>query len=286
MKFIDLHVHSNISDGTFTPTQVVNIAYEKGLAAIALSDHDTINGISEALKAAEQINNKLGEFELIPATELSAAYKKKDIHILGMYIDYTSKNLKQTLDDVVNERKQRNEKMAKNLANAGIDITIEKLLENEGNAVITRAHFAKYITEHGYTKTFDEAFKKYLSPDGPYYVQRKFLTPKEAINLIKSANGVPVLAHPLLYNLKNNELDKLICELKSYGLMGIEAIYTRNTGFDESYIRNFAKKYDLIVTGGSDFHGSNKPDIQIGFGTGNLRIPYHILEELKKVAGK
>lgn len=282
MKTIDLHVHSNVSDGTLTPKEVVALAIESGLSAIALTDHDTTNGVEEAIAYAKELTGDDGSFTVIPGIELSASYKGEDIHILGLYIDYTNLTLNTTLSEVAAERYQRNEKMCANLRMAGIQITMEDLLAGSKDAVITRAHFAKYLLNNGYVSSMKEAFTKYLSPSGPYYVSREYLTPKDAIDLIKNAGGIPILAHPLLYHLSPNQLDALVSSLTSFGLEGIEAIYSQNSGLDESYLRSLARKYNLCVSGGSDFHGSVKPDISIGTGRGNLVVLESVLEDIKK----
>lgn len=281
MKYVDLHVHTNVSDGTLTPTEVVNLAVQKKLAAIAITDHDTIYGIEEAkLAAMAQRDNGYG-LELIPGVEISAEYKKKDIHILGLFINEKDLHLQEVLSKALIERDQRNQKMIDNLRADDIDITLDALLFDEPNTVITRAHFARFLIEHGYAKDNNEAFLKYLGYDTKYYVPRNYLTPKDAISLILQAGGIPVLAHPLLYRLSLEELDALISELKSYGLVGLETIYSANTGFDEGIIRRYVNKYELLMTGGSDFHGSNKPRIELGSGMGNLKIPYQLVKNIK-----
>lgn len=283
MKYIDLHVHSNASDGTFSPEEVVEEACRQKLAAFALTDHDTIFGVKNAILHSRTLKEQGKELEVIPGVELSVEYKKRDIHMLGLMIDYENPFFIKALENAQLERSQRNEKMVKNLSDAGIEITMKELYAASGDAVITRAHFAKLLLQKHYIKSLDEAFKKYLSEDGPYYVARKYITPESGIDLIKSAGGIPVLAHPLIYQLPEKELDTLIKRLKEHGLMGIETIYSNNTGFDEQIVRSYANKYDLIMTGGSDFHGKNKPLIQLGVGKGNLKIPYSILETLKAV---
>lgn len=281
MNYIDLHVHSNASDGSLTPREVVYKAAEKGLAAFALTDHDTIQGIEEALSAAAELKETGIFIEVIPGTELSAAYKSQDIHMLGLLIDYKDKTFCRALTEAQEEREKRNEKMVGNLAAAGIDITMAKLREDCSDAIITRAHFANYLTKGGYCKTYKDAFTKYLGSNGSYYVPREYISPQKAIELIKMAGGVAILAHPLLYKLPLEELDTLIGNLKEAGLDGIETFYSSNTGFDEGYVRKFANKYNLLMTGGSDFHGAAKPLIDIGVGKGNLKIPYELLEKLK-----
>ncbi len=282
MKYIDLHVHSNASDGTFSPEDLTEEAWKQNLAAFALTDHDTIQGVKRAVKHSEEMSKNGKNIEVIPGVELSLEYKKRDIHMLGFMIDYENAAFAKALDDAQAERSTRNEKMVKNLSNAGIDITMEELLTLSGDAVITRAHFGKLLLEKKYVKTLSEAFEKYLGEDGPYYVPRKYISPEDGIDLIRSVGGIPVLAHPMVYQLPEEELDALIHRLKNHGLMGIETIYSNNTESDEDMIRRYADKYDLIMTGGSDFHGTNKPLIHLGTGKGNLKIPYSILETLKE----
>ncbi len=277
MKYIDLHVHSTVSDGTFTPTELVAEAKRCNLSAFALTDHDTVRGFEEAKKASEGSG-----IEVIPGVEISAAYKKKDIHILGLLIDPNHEPLKRSLDAALLERDQRNAKMAQNLAAGGLDIDIERLTAAfSPGTVLTRAHFAKFLLETKQIKSMNEAFEHYLNADGPYYVPREYISPENAIKLIKQAGGIPVLAHPLVYHLPEEELDTLIARLKDAGLEGLEVFYSSNTGFDEGIVRRYANKYHLIMTGGSDFHGANKPHISMGSGKGNLKIPYSVLENLK-----
>ena len=282
MNDIDLHVHSNASDGTLTPSQVIDLAVSVQLSAIALTDHDTLDGIEEASKAAENWTKNGHPIRLIPGTELSVAYKNKDIHILGLFLDPNHKTLLEELRIAREKRDSRNDKMAQNLRDAGIDISMEQLRKEEGDAVLTRAHFAKFLTSHGYTKTTKDAFTKYLGQDTPYYVKREYLTPKRGIELIHEAGGLAILAHPLLYKFSLNEIEELVAYLCEFNLDGIEAIYSLNTAFDEGHIRRIANKYNLVISGGSDFHGANKPDIKLGKGFGNLKIPFSILEQLEE----
>lgn len=283
MKTIDLHVHSNISDGTLTPSEVVDLAVKQNLSAFALTDHDTIKGIDEALRRAEEYQKNGTDITVLPGVEFSVGYKKRDIHILGLLIDHKNPKLVHILDQLVLEREQRNQKMIKNFQDAGYDITLEELKADSKDAVITRAHFPKLLLKKNYVKSMKEAFDKYLGEDGPFYVNRKFITPEEAIDYILEANGIPVLAHPLLYNLAPSELDSLIERLKSHGLMALEAIYSTYTKKDQDVVRYLASKHHLAITGGSDFHGSNKPDIMLGTGINNLSIPHTLLDTLKSL---
>ena len=282
MKYIDLHVHSNASDGTLTPTEVVELAVTNHISVIALTDHDTLAGILEAQSAALSATQKGHIIQVIPGAELSVSYGKKDIHILGLFVDPNNELLLQSLATARQKRDERNEKMAANLAAAGFDISIDKIRAVEGDAVLTRAHFAKYLVEHGYVKNNQDAFNRYLSSDSSYYVPREYLDPGEAIHLIQSAGGLAILAHPLLYKYSLAEVEQLVSVLTNQGLDGIEAIYSANIGFDEGHMRHLANKYGLVISGGSDFHGANKTGLDLGIGRGNLKIPYLVLEKLEE----
>lgn len=281
MQYIDLHVHSDCSDGTFSPEELVQLALDNELVAFSLTDHDTVDGVGRALAAAEN-----RPISVIPGVELSCEYvvspeKKKEIHILGYNIDYTLPELREALVRVAEERDNRNRKMCENLHGAGFPIDYEALTGRFGSTILTRAHFARFLLEQGAIPSIDAAFKKILAEDGPYFVPRRYLTPEEGISLIKKAGGKPVLAHPLLYKFSVTQLHDLITELKGYGLVGIEAMYSRNRGNDEAFVRKLARDFDLFITGGTDFHGANKPDLEIGRGEGNLRVPVMLLENLK-----
>ncbi|NLM12716.1 MAG: PHP domain-containing protein [Epulopiscium sp.] len=277
MRYIDLHVHSNVSDGTLTPKELVHYAKQKGLLAFALTDHDIIDGIQEALNEGREWG-----VEVIPGIEFAAEYKDREIHILGLFIDYKNPHFIQKLDWIQNARVRRNEKMLQKLNALGIDVTLEDLQQRAGKDLITRAHFGKVLFEKGYTNTLEDAFRLYLSPGTPGYVKRDILTPKECIKLIHEANGLAVLAHPTLYHLSDDELNDLVHSLQENGLDGIEAIYSLYSKEQENQMRSLAHRFNLLISGGSDFHGANKKSIDMGVGKGNLKIPYEILEEMKK----
>lgn len=281
-NMIDLHVHSNISDGTLTPSQVIDLAVELKLKAIALTDHDTIEGIPEAFERAKFYQSQGIDFTLIPGVELSVGYKKRDIHILGLNINYKNEAFVSLLNQMVLEREERNRKMVENFQNAGFDITLEALQAEAKNAVITRAHFAKELVRKKYVSSHKEAFNKFLGEDGSYYVNRKYITPEQAIEAILQADGIPCLAHPILYHLPPTELDQLVARLTQHGLQGIEAIYSTYSHQEESVVKRLASKYNLLLTGGSDFHGEVKPDISLGTGMGNLEVPDSLLDHILK----
>ncbi len=288
MNIIDLHVHSTKSDGTLTPTELVNYAIEKGLSAFALTDHDTTEGIGEALEAANKHNNAIanGEIvglplEVIPGIEFSTEYMGKDIHILGLYIDYNSFAFKEKIQEFVDSRILRNQKMCASLASDGIDITYEKLLEENPDAVITRSHYAKYLLNHGYTTSMKEAFERYIGDHCKHFIPREKITPMQAVGLINEVGGLAFLAHPTLYRMSDRVLEGLIKELKDSGLAGIEAVYSTYTQGEETQMRKFASKYDLLISGGSDFHGTVKPKLDLAVGYGKLFIPESILSDIK-----
>ena len=170
------------------------------------------------------------------------------------------------------------DKMLEKFAEHGITLTMEDLLEDATDSVITRAHFARALMKKGIVASVQEAFEKYVGDDGPCYVAREYMSPEQAISIIKKAGGVPVLAHPLLYKLPHDELYSLVERLKNAGLKGIEVYYSNNRGQDEVNVKALANHFGLIATGGSDFHGSVKPTIELGYGKGNLKIPYSVLE--------
>ncbi len=288
MKYIDLHVHSHCSDGSCTPKELVHLAAEAGLSAFALTDHDTLFGISEAAEAADRhsLQHPEAPIEVVPGVEISAAFREKDIHILGLLVNPHSQELVMALEQARLERDNRNERMAAALEQAGIRLDIAAIQASNPGAVITRAHFAGYLVETKQAKDYKTAFDLYLGDETPYYIPRKFIEPEDAIHLIRSAGGIPVLAHPLLYHLDDQELRALLTRLCGYGLLGIETLYSNHEQADEDYIRRLAKEFGLLITGGSDFHGTPKPSIHIGVGRGNLRIPYTLLEELRRKASQ
>lgn len=281
MNIVDLHVHSNRSDGSMTPSELVDLAVEKKLSAFALTDHDTVDGISEALSRASEWAKKGVQIEVIPGIEFSTEYMGKDIHIVGIDIDYEADFFKKYLTNFVNARIERNIKMCKNLQDAGIDITFEKLMEEYPGSVITRAHYARFLHEHGYTSSMKEAFERYVGDHTKYFVPREKVTPAQAVELVLRTGGIPILAHPVIYGLGKTALDTLVSELKAVGLIGIEAVYSTYTPSDERDIKALALKHDLAISGGSDFHGKAKPDIDLAVGRGKLFVHEGILKGLR-----
>lgn len=277
MEQIDLHVHSNASDGTYTPTEVIIAAKQAGLRAIALTDHDTVAGIEEA-KAAANIHN----MELVVGSEFSCHYKNTEIHILGFFLDETNEELLSGFQTLVENRKKRNLSMIEKFNQQGIPITLDMLYAGNPNTVITRAHFARALIELGVANNKDQAFQKYLNPNCPFYVSRPKLEPKDIIGVIKRAGGMAFLAHPMLYHLGYQQVSSMLDDLIEYGLNGVEVYHSSNHALESSHLKSMALSKNLLISGGSDFHGSNKPDIAIGKGRGNLFIPYEWLEHMKQ----
>lgn len=277
MNAIDLHVHSTYSDGTLTPAELLKLAEERGLSAFALTDHDATKGLDEILALSAD-----SPVEVVPGIEITSAIPGKDIHILGYYINYHRPELQEFLKDLIWKREDRNRKMCERLHDAGLSITYDALLASvTPNTILTRMHFARFLYNAGEVSSLNEAFSRYLGDRCPTYVHREKVLPEDAVRIIRKVGGVPVLAHPILYGFSDDKLDRLVASLKDAGLAGIEAVYSTYQGADERQIRALAKKYDLLLTGGSDFHGSNKPHIQLGTGMGKLFIPEEFLDGIK-----
>ena len=277
MNLIDLHVHSSKSDGTLTPTELTAHAAAAGLRAYALTDHDNTDGLEEALTASARYG-----IEVIPGIEFSTEYFGKDIHIIGLEADFSHPDFAAQIRFYRDERFRRNLKMIQRMADDGIDISFEQMTSSFGKTVWTRAHFARYLMDHGYVSRMDDAFRIYIGEDCRYFVPREKVSPFKVTEQLRQYHGIPILAHPLLYHLSDEELRRLIVQLKEKGLIGIEVYYSLHSKEEEAYLMALAQEYSLLPSGGSDFHGSNKPDTLIGTGHGNLQIPYSILENLRR----
>lgn len=280
---IDLHTHSTISDGSETPTRVIQMAAEKGLRALSLTDHDTVGGLDEAFEAASRLN----DFELIPGIEISAEYEEGTIHILGHFIDYNNEALLKSLEVLQKARADRNPKIIRKLCDLGLEITEEEVAEIAGDGVVGRPHIAQALINRGYVKNVQEAFDKYLKKNGKAYVDKERFSQVDSIDMIHKAGGVATLAHPKFVhggNLKN--VEQLIKSLAEKGLDGLEVYYGSHSPKEVKWFAELAEKYGLIATGGSDFHGKTKPDIEIGTGMGKLKVPYEIVPRLKEKAEK
>ena len=273
--FVDLHIHTHFSDGTFTPTEVVEYAAKIGLAAVAITDHDTVDGIEEALEAGKKYN-----VEVIPGIELSAEcdeQTKMEMHILGYYIDWKSEKFKQALNVFKHARKERAEKIFQKLDGLGLKLKKEGLVESVDEQVIGRLHFAKALIAENYVSSVQEAFQKYLGTDKSAYVPKYAITPAQAIKLLHESGGLAVLAHPY-YGHYNNPL--IIESLVRDGLDGIEVWHSRHPQHISKKLLMLAEKFDLATTGGSDCHGKS-PDGEHNM-IGKVKVPYTVVEELEK----
>lgn len=275
MKKIDLHVHTTASDGTCTPEETVALALKQGLSAIAITDHDTVSGFPAARAAGERLG-----IQVVPGIEISTKYGGA-VHILGYFIDPLSPKLRPVLDWVVQDRDSRNRKMAELMASDGLPVSYEQMHRRFGS-VIGRPHFAELLVELGYASSMQDAFDRYVEKGQKYYLPRNFLSIEESIRIIIDSGGIAVLAHPFQYKRDDAGLRELISHCKGQGLSGMECRYTGYSPEQSAYLEALADEYGLVKTGGSDFHGSNKPHISLGTGSGGLCVPYEYLEKLKE----
>ena len=289
MHPIDLHTHSTRSDGTLTPAELIRYAAQKGLAAIALTDHDTIDGIEEAVQAARSLSSQDPDAlvpEVIPGVELSTEYRGKDIHIVGLFIDWQDREFADRLRGFADARIYRNRKMCSLLTENGCPVSYEDLEAAFPDTVITRAHFAQYLLDRGMISSIDEAFRKLIGDDCPCFVPREKITPHDAVRFLLRFGGVPILAHPLQYKMSETELDALVASLTGLGLDGIEVYYSTHRQADTANLSRIAEKYGLLLSGGSDFHGTRKQNLDLGTGYGRLYVPDTILPPIRERALK
>ena len=277
---IDLHTHSTSSDGSMTPSELVKHAAENSISAIALTDHDTVSGVEEAIKAGEKYG-----VEIVPAIEFSVK-SATETHILGYYIDINNAQLKSILKEIIEKRIERNVVTAELLQKIGFDVTLEEAAAIAPGGIIGRAHFARVMMNKGYVSSVKEAFDKYLSSGKPAYFGNQKLEARTVIEAIHAAGGVAFLAHPHLIKISDDELEIFLAELKSYGLDGMEGYYTDYDEEMQSKFQAMAKKFGLAISGGTDFHAAMKPHISIGKGTGNMAIPYSVLSDIKAMVNR
>lgn len=276
---LDLHTHSIYSDGSFTPEEIVDIAVALGLTALAITDHDNLLAYDFAKKHAEKIaaENSKPALEIIPGIEVNTMLDKNEVHILGYYMDFSSKEMRDLITYQQHARIQQTTEIVKNLKKmAKINIELEDItsLVQEGGSV-GRPHIAKAIVNAGGVSNMMEAYRRFISDDAPTYIKRKTVSPHEAVEIIYEAGGIPVLAHPCDLPIA----DELIAELMNYGLRGIEVYHRKHSPAMIEYYSSIAEKYKLIVTGGSDCHGP-KANGQVLLG--KTHVPDWILTEIKK----
>ena len=278
MGRIDLHTHTTASDGSLSPTELVQLARQQGVSALAVTDHDSVDALPEAMAAGEQLG-----IRIIPGIEISCTYHNTELHILGYFINPAHPRLKPALAGYLVSREGRNLKLIERLCDLGLYLTYEEVKTYAGAATIGRPHIAQIMLKKGYVNSVAAAFDLYLADDGPAYVARPLPTPQDAISLIRDIGGVPVLAHPMYTRLKIST-NALCEELQSYGLGGLETLHSSHTIQQADRLRSIAREHGLINTGGSDFHGDSKPELIVGSGYGNLKVPADLLESLEDAA--
>ena len=280
-KIIDLHCHSIYSDGTHVPEELLELADKINLKALALTDHDTVAGLPRFLKAAE----KYPDIVAIPGVEISTIMRGREIHILGLFLDYECKELEEFLEDVQTKRRTRNELIANKLCSLGYDVDIEEIRERAGGHIVGRPHFASFLVENYDFEDSRDVFEKILKRGAPGFVARKLPSPLEAIEIIHKANGVAVWAHPIYRKSKERSwCRRILKELVPSGLDAIEGYYTQFNERQTMIVKDLAMEFDLALTGGSDYHGSHHPGIALGHGYGELRVPEEILHELLRLS--
>jgi 3',5'-nucleoside bisphosphate phosphatase len=274
---IDLHTHTTASDGTLSPAALVDYARTKGLEALAITDHDTVGGLAEAIAAAARTG-----FEVVPGVEISAEYPRGTLHILGYYIDFNNTDFLAQLSVLQDARAERNPKIVAKLREQGIDITLEEIEREAETGLVGRPHFAQVLVKKGYVKDAQQAFDRYLKKGSPAYVEKFRFEVKAAIRMIARAGGIPVLGHPVTLNCSTLQLETEIAAWKDLGLQGLEVYYAEHDAVQTRLYAELARRYGLVATGGSDFHGNMIKGVELGSGRGSLRIPYSVLDELKK----
>ncbi len=282
-SFIDLHTHTTKSDGSMTPSELVRYAEESGLCAIAITDHDSVDGLCEAHEAAQGL-----DIEVIDGIEFSAQYEN-ELHILGLYIDPYAAMLQGAMHEMKDKRVARNEKLIKRLNDMGLSITRDDVLlkKADGNmAEVGRVHIALALIEKGIVSSIGEAFEKYLAKDAGAYVERERFSPKKCIEIIKNSGGYAFLAHPICSQKDPDKLEALVDELVSYGLDGIECYHSKHTYELSEFYESICKNRSLMICGGSDFHGANSPGVHIGQANDARYIELDILDDIKRKIGK
>jgi predicted metal-dependent phosphoesterase TrpH len=279
---VDLHTHSTASDGTLTPTELVEEAARAGLSAIALTDHDTTAGLAEALAAGARTG-----LEVVPGVEISAKRERGTLHIVGLFIDPGDETLQRRCGQLRAERARRNERMLARLTELGVPVSLEEVIAKSGGGVLGRPHVAAVMLEKGHVQTTSEAFDRWIGKGCPAYFPKALFDPAEAIEMIHDAGGVAVLAHPSQLRCESEEeLDAVIGEMKRFGLDALETQWSSATPEEMAAAERLAERHGLLRSGGSDFHGGHKPSILLGVGLGQLRITEGTLEALREAARK
>jgi len=279
MSRIDLHLHTTHSDGSFSPTEVLRLAHMAGVTALAITDHDIVSGIPEAITAGAELG-----IEIIPGVESSSRVGNSELHILGYCLRWQDPELNRRMAALRESRHNRNPQIIDRLRALGLEVTYEEVRALAGTDSVGRPHIARLLMDKQYVTSAKDAFDRYLSEGRPAYVARELPTPADAVSWIRAAGGVAVLAHPTWAKVSGEGLNTLLTTLKGDGLGGIEVHYSTHTKRQTTEYLDLAKRLDLLVTGGSDFHGITKPDIEVGIGRGDLKVPRQLLDPLKEAA--
>ena len=275
-SFVDLHCHSTASDGTFTPTEVVRLAKELNLAGLALTDHDTVGGVAEAAAEAARLG-----IDFLPGIEISAEFPQPGtMHILGYGVDPESPSLKDLTRQLLEGRDNRNPRIVEKLQSLNVAITMGEVEAEAKGGVVGRPHIAAILVRKGYVSSIKHAFDKYLAPGGLAYFDKERLSPRRALELIRESGGVPVLAHPSQLRTTNDaQLAGVVKDLVDLGLQGLEIIHSDHTPEQVEKYAGLADRHGLVKTGGSDFHGTNKKNINLGTANGR-RVPRALMDAL------
>ena len=280
MKTCDLHCHSTFSDGSLTPSELISLAEKQGLSALALTDHNAGKGLREFMAAGEK-----SEVEAIAGCEFSTDYNGRELHIVGLFFPESAwLKIKEYVEIMRLSKKESNIKLIERLNADGYEITYDEIAKTTSADGFNRAHVARVLFEKGYIGSVKEAFKTLLREDGKYYAPPKRLDAFETIRFIKENGAAAILAHPFL-NLNYEELEEFLPKAKAQGLDGIETLYSKFSKEDTQMAKELARRFDLKESGGSDFHGKAKPEIQLGTGCGELCVPYEFVEILKNKTG-
>jgi len=274
---IDLHAHTTVSDGTLTPTELVRLAKESGLDAIAITDHDTFQGVPEAMEAGRKYG-----IEVIPGAELSLESPEGAgwIHVVALWLPEQADELQKAFDWVIEGRAERNHEIVRKLRELGVNITYEAVAAR-ATGTVGRPHFARELMALGVVSSMDEAFKVWVGDNGRAYVPKRKLTPEQALSILNRIGATSILAHPFAMRLKYKEAEKVVRSLMELGLDGMEVYYSEHSEADTKAYGEMADRLGLLKSGGSDFHGTNKPDIKLGVGRGNLDISNELLDRMK-----
>lgn len=288
MKRVDFHMHTTHSDGSYTPEALMQYCKEKRLDCVSVTDHDTMSSFESCRKEAGRQG-----IELVPGVEISAQFEPGTLHILGFFLDRRHPELNRAFGEVQKARRERNPQIIAKLNEIGIEITLAEVIhETYGTRQIPagsqlgRPHFAKTLVKKGMVKTYEEAFKEYLSKGRPAYVDKRRLSSREAIRLIRAAGGIASVAHPKQMKLGAEDLEKEIGRLVSEGLEGVEVYNSCQNAEDNRLFQRIAKRFDLVATGGSDFHGANKAGVDLGWMGDGVEMGYEMVEFLRGRIGK